>query len=65
MEEEDEPLVPSRPSKPMLNAFDPNVPEQSNEYGSGLARLLKRLPSPAEDCSFKRIFNLNNLLRGW
>jgi len=43
---------PGYPSKPMLNALI--LMPLSNESESGLSRLLKRLPSLAEDCGFKR-----------
>jgi len=55
MEEEDGPTGPGNPGypfRPMLNALI--LMPLSNESESGLARLLKRLPSLAEDCGFKR-----------
>jgi len=54
MEDEEPPGPgnPGYPPRPMLNALI--LMPLSNESESGLARLLKRLPSLAEDCGFKR-----------
>jgi len=55
MEDEDGPKGPGNPGypfRPMLNALI--LMPLSSESESGLARLLKRLPSLAEDCGFKR-----------
>ena len=54
MEEEDGPKGPGNPGypfRPMLNALI--LMPLSNETESGLARLLKRLPSLAEDRGFE------------
>jgi len=55
MEDEDGPKGPGNPGypfRPMLNALI--LMPLSNESESGLARLLRRLPSLAEECGFER-----------